>query len=153
MIEQFGRTLPYTREQAFDIAADIERYPEFLEWWLSAHITGRNANTCYVEQEVGLGPIRVKFASVAVLQRPERIDVTSTEMPFRNFKLSWVIAAVSPKGCRVGVAVSIDMRSGMLQLALQPIVSKAIHDIIVAFESRAHALYAAEVSPGMPFGR
>jgi hypothetical protein len=57
MIERFGRTLPFSCQQAFDIAADIERYPEFLRWWISARIQKRESNICYVEQVLGLGPI------------------------------------------------------------------------------------------------
>jgi ribosome-associated toxin RatA of RatAB toxin-antitoxin module len=57
MIEPLMRTLHCSCEQAFDIAADIERYPEFLRGWMSAKITKRDLNVCYVEQEVGFGPV------------------------------------------------------------------------------------------------
>jgi ribosome-associated toxin RatA of RatAB toxin-antitoxin module len=75
MIEKVGGALPFGCEQVFDLAADIERYPEFLKWWISARIQKRESNICHVEQVLGLEPIRLQFASAAVLHRPERIDM------------------------------------------------------------------------------
>jgi coenzyme Q-binding protein COQ10 len=137
------RMLPFSREQVFDIAADIERYPEFLRWWISARITKREANICYVEQEVGFGPIRVRFESTAILQCPERIDVTSANEPFRHFNLSWVIAAIPSGGCRINIAASVELRSGILQLAVNPFLATVVEDIFSAFEARAHSLYTS----------
>jgi coenzyme Q-binding protein COQ10 len=142
MIEPLMRTLHCSCEQAFDIAADIERYPEFLRGWMSAKITKRDLNVCYVEQEVGFGPVRLRFASTAVLQRPARIHVISTEPPFRRFNLSWAFAAIPSGGCQIRVTASVELQSGFLQLAVNPFLAAAIEDIVVAFEARALTLYA-----------
>jgi coenzyme Q-binding protein COQ10 len=97
LIERVGHVLPFTCEQVFDVAADIERYPAFLPWWISASISRREANTCYVEQVLGRGPVRVRFASKAVLQRPERLDITSSDASFRQFNLALLVVP-SPSG-------------------------------------------------------
>ncbi len=141
MIEKAGGTLPFSCEQVFDLAADIERYPEFLTWWISARIQKRESNVCYVEQVLGFGPIRLQFASAAVLHRPERIDVTSTDLPFRRYGLSWLIAAI-PAGCRISVVAEIELRSGFLQHVVNQFLPTAVDDIVTAFEARAHAIYA-----------
>jgi coenzyme Q-binding protein COQ10 len=142
VIEKVGRTLPFRCEQVFDLAADIERYPEFLKWWVSARIQKRESNICYVEQVVGLGPIRLQFASQAVLHRPERIDVTSTDSPFRHFRLSWLVAAIPSTGCRISVEAGLELQSGFLQHAVNQFLPAAVHDIISAFEARAYGTYA-----------
>ena len=69
-------TLPFTCEQIFDLAADIERYPEFLPGWISARILSRAVDQLEVEQVLGIGPARVQFRSRAVLHRPKQIAVT-----------------------------------------------------------------------------
>ena len=141
MIEPVTRTLRCSREQAFDIAADIERYPEFLRWWISARVTKRDPSVCFVEQEVGFGQLRWRFTSTAVLQRPAHIIVTSTDAPFRCLKLCWTCTAVSPRGCQIRVAATVELRSGFLQLAINPFLAASLEDIVAAFEARAHALY------------
>jgi coenzyme Q-binding protein COQ10 len=74
MLVRAGTILPFGCEQVFALAADIERYPEFLSGWISARIMQRETTICHVDQEVRFGPIRLLFRSTAVLDRPRRID-------------------------------------------------------------------------------
>ena len=141
------RLLPYTAEQLFDLAADVERYPEYLRWWIAARIRKREANVFYTDQVLGLGPIRVTFGSRTVLQRPTRIDVTSNDAPFQQFKLSWNFAAQDGAGCRVSLAAEFELRSFVLQRILDQALPTASADVIAAFETRAHRLYGRAGSP------
>ena len=143
VIEKVGATLPFGCEPVFDLAADIERYPEFLKWWISARIQKRESNICYVEQVMGLGPLRLQFASTAALHRPERIDVTSTDSLFRHFSLSWLVAPVWSAGCRISIAAELELQSGILQHVVNQFLPGAVDDIIGAFEARAHIVCAA----------
>ena len=143
MIRRVGKTLPFDCEQVFDLAADIECYPEYLTGWISARIQKREANLCYVEQVVGFGPARLQFASIAALHRPERIDVTSADASFRHFSLSWLIIPAHSSGCCVSIAIEIELRSRLLQQIVNQLLSSAVDDIIASFEARAHRIYGA----------
>lgn len=133
--------LPYTCEQLFDLAADVERYPEYLRWWIAARIRKRETDAYCTDQVLGFGPIRVSFGSRTVLQRPTRIDVTSKDFPFRQFKLSWNFASLGGTGCRVSLTAEFELRSFVLQGILDRALPGATADIIAAFEARAHSLY------------
>ena len=124
-------------EQLFDLAADVERYPEFLRWWVAARILRREGDIYYTDQVLGLGPLRVRFGSKTVLHRPERIDVTSDEPPFRRFSLSWLFEPQPCAGCRVSLVAELELRSGLLQRVMDRVLPVAIADIIAAFEARA----------------
>jgi coenzyme Q-binding protein COQ10 len=126
----------------FDLAADIERYPEFLPGWISAHITKRDSDVCYVEQVVGVGPIRLQFESRAVLHRPERIDITSTDCAFRKFDISCVVAATSSASCCISVAAELELKSAFLRQVVNRLLPAAIDEVVSAFGARAHALYS-----------
>ena len=139
--EKRERLLPYTAEQLFDLAADVERYPEYLRWWIAARIRKREANVYYTDQVLGLGPIRLNFGSRTVLQPPTRIDVTSNEFPFQLFKLSWNFAPLAGAGCRVSLAAEFEMRSFVFQRIVDRALPTATADVIAAFETRAHRLY------------
>ena len=141
MIQRVGAVLPYSCEQVFDMAADIERYPQFLKGWISAHIQNRQDNLCYVEQEIGFGPVRLKFLSKAVLNRPRSIDVTSMDESFRKYELSWLISASKPVGCQISVTADIELKSRLLQPVVSRMLPGAVDDIIMAFNARAHVLY------------
>ena len=140
--QRVGRLLPYRAEELFDLAADVERYPEFLRWWLAARIRDREASVYRTDQVLGLGLIRVRFASKTVFHRPQRIDVTSDEWPFRQFRLSWTFEPQRPAGCRVILVAEVELRSWLLQGVVDRILPGVTADIISAFEARARRLYA-----------
>jgi coenzyme Q-binding protein COQ10 len=146
VIERVERELPFFCEQLFDLVADIERYPEFLPWWISSRIQRRESDTCYVEQVLGYGPIRMKFTSKAVLQRPVRIDVVSSEPPFRRYNLSMLFTPCTSVGCSLSIASEMDMESGLLQKIINRVLPASIDDIISAFAARAHSIYGCQHS-------
>jgi coenzyme Q-binding protein COQ10 len=147
VIEQTGRLLPFSCEQVFDLAADIEHYPDFLRGWITAHVRSRESNICYVDQVVGIGPLHVQFSSKAVLLRPVRIDVTSSDPPFRHFSLSWLVEAVPSAGCRVSVVADLQLQSIFLQQAVDLVLPDRVSDIIESFEARARHLYSIREAP------
>ena len=144
LIEATGRTLPFSREQVFDVAADIERYPDFLPGWRSARITRRESNRCYVEQVLALGFLRVQIATEATLARPSRIDISSTDRRFRAFSCSVLIAEAGPDACTLSIVAELNLRSGLLQQVLNRARLISFDGILSAYESRVHQLYGPQ---------
>ena len=140
MIQRASGTLPFDCDQVFDLIADIERYPEFLPWCIASRIQRRESNTVYVEQAVGFGPVRLDFASTALLDRPKRIDVTSTDPTFRKYNISWAVETTDG-GSRFIVAAEFELQSAFLQYAVDRFLPGAVDGIVAAFGVRAHVLY------------
>jgi coenzyme Q-binding protein COQ10 len=140
-IEKLGRLLPYTCDQIFDLAAHVERYPEFLRWWISARVVRREGDTLHVDQVLGFGPARLHFQSTAVLKRPERIDVSCSDPMFRKFGMSFVVLPRSSGGCCLNVIAELEMRSLLRQVAVGAGLSASVDEILAGFEARAHVLY------------
>ncbi len=140
-IDRVSRLLPFTCEQVFDLAADVERYPEFLPGWTAARIVSREGGVLHVEQVLGIGPVRLRFDSRTVLQRPERIEVTSSDRPFRHYRLTWLFAPGPAASCNLSVAVDLEMQSGLLQHVVNRVLPASIEGAITAFEARANRLY------------
>jgi coenzyme Q-binding protein COQ10 len=140
-IDRVSRLLPYSCEQVFDLAADVERYPEFLPGWISARIGMREGDVLHVEQVLGVGPLRLRFDSRTVLRRPQRIDVTSFDRPFRHYCLTWLFAPVPAGSCNLSVTVDVELQSGLLQHVVNRVLPLSIEGAISAFEVRANRLY------------
>jgi coenzyme Q-binding protein COQ10 len=140
------RELPFAREQVFDIAADIERYPEFMPWWLSARIASRSAQTCHVEQVLGFGPLRLPFTTTATFRRPEQIDVRSTERPFRHYQLCLQFEAASPAACRLRVASEVELESAVMQRIADRLLPQSIDRIVLAFAERLRSVYGPRLA-------
>ena len=135
------RLLGYTQEQVFDLVADVDRYPEFLPWWIEAKVRERDGDVYYTDQIVGFGPIQEHFGSKTVLKRPDRIDVTSSEIPFRHFHLVWQFNARSAQECQIVLKSKIEFRSRIRQELFGWRLAWETSRIVDAFQSRADQLY------------
>lgn len=144
-----ARDLPYTCEQLFDLAADVERYPDFLPGWTDASIVARDGDTLSVTQQIGFGPLQCQLLSKAVLTRPHRIQITSHSHPFQRVDIGWHFEAIPVKGSRITLAVDFSLHSKLLEglLALQ--LDRTTRQLMILFERRARQIYlpATQTSP------
>lgn len=131
------RLLPHDPEVLFDLAADVERYPEFLPWWSAARVIKREGDTYTTDQTVGFGPLSARFHSKTVLHRPRSIEVTSSDAPFRHFRLTWIFERRPAGGTRVTLATDLALRSILLERLLDQILQQILAQIVAAFERQA----------------
>ena len=92
---------------------------------------------------------RERFSSKTVLQRPERIEVTSTDGIFRHFDLTWRFDPLPGNRCRVALRVVLELRSKLVQDLFHRVILRSIGSIMSAFEARAHQLYDPSARPGL----
>jgi len=133
--------LPYSLEQLFDIAADIERYPAFMRGWRDVRIVERSDDGAVVDQVVGLGPLTLSFRTTARFRRPTAIDIGSSDPTFSVFGLHWAFAREDDTTCAASIAAEIALRARWLDAAAQPLLPGLIGDVAEAFAARVRHLY------------
>lgn len=139
--EQARRSLPYGPAVLFDLAADLERYPQYVPGWISVQVYSREAEVCHAEQVVGFGPVQMRFRTAARWHRPEHIEVTSDDPRFSRFRLLWRFERVRAGGCRVALQVELELRSRFLQGWLERAAPGTASDVLSALERRAAQLH------------
>lgn len=135
-----SRIILAPNDWVFDIVADVERYPEFLPLWREVRVTRRNGNRYHTEQEVGIGRTRTRFRTDTVLKRPMRIEITSRDELFREFFIFWDFNTAG-NGCRVDMALTCEVQSRRLQIAIDRLLPRIARAMVVAFEKRAARLH------------
>ena len=108
---------------------------------MDVQVLSRAPGALYTEQAVGLGPVHLEFISRVMLRRPERIDVTSEDTRFREFRLSWTFSPRRGGSCLVRVAASIELRSHLLERAAERALRLFGGETLAAFEARARQVY------------
>jgi len=142
------RLLPYTREQLFDLVADVERYPEFLPWCLGARVRERTATTITADLLIGFKMVRERFTSRVVLDRPRRIDVSYARGPFRHLNNHWRFSPAAG-GCRIDFFVDFEFKSRLMQRVIEMLFGEAVRRMVAAFEKRARELYGGRALTGV----
>ena len=145
------RRFPYTPRQLFDLVADVEKYPEFIDEFISARIRRRGGDVLEVDQVVRLAGLRVAFATRAVLDPPRRITISTTDFPFRSFDQRWTFTPEAG-GTMVQYDVGLELRFGALQGLMGMVVDeRALAEATVdAFRRRARQIYGDEVPTALP---
>jgi coenzyme Q-binding protein COQ10 len=136
-----SRTLPYSCEQLFDLAADVESYPEYLPGWVSARILERTAKQLRVEQQLGLKLLPLPFVTTAVLERPQKVSIHSSDGPFRFLQIEWRFEPAGPGCCTVSLDFNYQLRVGLLEQLVTALFDHASPEIIQRFARRAQLLY------------
>ena len=136
-----ARTLPWSCEQLFDLAADVASYPEFLPGWLDVRILEHAPQQLRVRQRLGIGPVNHTFTSHAKLERPRQVLIRTTDAPFQHLHIHWQFEANRQTGCRVSLGVELETGGSMFELALAKLFEVTTPEIITHFEARARQLY------------
>ena len=124
-------------EHLFEIASDIEAYPGFIPGCVATRIlkTGRDS-VWLVDNIFGFGPIRTRFRTKALLDRPNQLKIISNDGPWEDFSLIWKFAQGN-NGTTVTCQFSISFRSALLNQMAYVCVPEIERQVISAFEKRA----------------
>jgi len=130
--------------QLFSVAADIESYPAFIPWCRSARIVERGEDVWRVENHFGAGPVDVSFTTLARPSGPDLLEITSTDGPFRDFRLTWRFSDLEGGGgARAEASYRLSLKSPLLQglaaLSMGEVERRVEHN----FRARAKAVYMA----------
>ena len=142
------RYLPYTQQQLFDLVSHVEKYPEFLPWCLSSHITRREANVFYADLTIGYKMVREKFGSKVTLNSPEHIHVEYLKGPMKHLSNHWKFIPAVDGGCTIDFYVDFEFRNPILHGLISVFFNEAVRRMVAAFEARAHALYKEDSAAG-----
>ena len=135
--------LKYTPAQLFDLIVDVERYPEFMPWIVDSRVRRRDDCTMNTELTVGAGPLRKRFSTIAVLDRPHRVDITSRDSMFERFQMRWLLQPTTEGGTNIEYYVDFKFRSRVLQMLMTAAFASQTAATMSAFKRRAHYLYGA----------
>ncbi|MGF7162730.1 coenzyme Q-binding protein COQ10 [Rhodoligotrophos appendicifer] len=141
--------MPYSAEEMFALAADIQRYPEFVPLCEKAIIHGRKplpSNRESVDASLIVGyeklHLHETFRSDVTLD-PEHLHITSisTTGPVKQLQADWTFVPLGDMASRIDFKVAYQMRSMPLQILMSVMFDKAFGKIAHAFKTRADAVY------------
>jgi coenzyme Q-binding protein COQ10 len=140
-----SRIVPYSADLMFGIAADVERYPQFVPWCVALRILQRETvgprEILLCETIVGFRGLREKYTSRATaIAREHRIDVVQVDGMFRTLDTHWRFTPQDENSCRVDFSIDFEFRSRMLGAVAGAAFGLVVTQMTKAFEERARKL-------------
>jgi coenzyme Q-binding protein COQ10 len=135
--------LKYTPEQMFDLVANVEKYPEFIPWMIATRVRRRTDEAIWTDLTVGTGPLRKQFSTIARLDRPHGLTISSHDPMFERFEQKWTFGQLAEGGTDIRYHVDFRFKSLPLQTLMDVGFADRASAIVTAYVRRAHRIYGA----------
>ena len=139
----------YTPQQMFAIAADIERYPEFIKLITRHSLSDRRQDA--EGRDTFRSEITVVYAKLGIDQTfasqvtfdPENLTIRSlsNEKPMKHLDSRWHFRPLPDGGSAIDYSVDYEMANRMLQFIMNKSLDFAMGKVVNAFERRARMLH------------
>jgi coenzyme Q-binding protein COQ10 len=138
---------------AYDVAADVAAYKEFLPLLERSAIRGAmnekdNVTSFNAELAVGYAKLNLREAFISKVMcdsNTKTVTATSQDAPFKDMKTIWSIRDVEGQS-EVSISIEYAMRSILLQFAVTGAMEMAVNKVMTAFEARAKSRYKVSSS-------
>ncbi len=138
------KTLPYTREQMFDLVAAVDRYDEFAPWCVKSRINRWESDNIFLaDLIVGYKMFREKFSSRVILDKPDEIYIKYQKGPLKNLTNKWVFKDAPNGSCIIDFSVEFEFKNVAFQTLANVFFNEVLKRMMGAFEARAEEIYGA----------
>ena len=140
------KTVNYTKEQMFDLVADIDSYSEFLPWCNNSKIIDRknfeNQEIIIADLEIGYDQFVYTYRSEVKLNtNKSEINVRNLDGPFKYLENNWKFKNVNDNECEVQFNIDFELNISLLDILMKRFFDLAFQKMVDAFISRANEIY------------
>tara|TARA_B100002019_G_C20825221_1_gene382538 strand:- start:100 stop:543 length:444 start_codon:yes stop_codon:yes gene_type:complete len=144
--QEESKTVSYTKEQMFDLVADIDRYDEFLPWCNNSKIinssTEGDKKIIIADLEIGYDQFVYTYRSEVKLHKDKtEINVRNLDGPFKYLENNWKFNTVSENECEIQFNIDFELNISLLDMLMKRFFDLAFQKMVDAFISRANEIY------------
>jgi coenzyme Q-binding protein COQ10 len=144
--QEESKTVSYTKEQMFDLVADIDRYDEFLPWCNNSKIisssTEGDKQIIIADLEIGYDQFVYTYRSEVKLHKDKtEINVRNLDGPFKYLENNWKFNTLSEHECEIQFNIDFELNISLLDMLMKKFFDLAFQKMVDAFISRANEIY------------
>lgn len=151
------RVVPLTIDQAFEIAADVASYKDFIPLVIRSTIRGPVTEEGQVKRFAADLMVAVEklhlhegFTSQVITDAGQRTVVaTSQDGPVKDLKAVWTMKPLNGGRAQVSIEIDYQFRNFLFQLAAGRLMDHAVAKVLQAFEDRGRQLYPESALPNI----
>ncbi|CAD6185863.1 unnamed protein product [Caenorhabditis auriculariae] len=146
------RVIGYSREQMFDVVANVNEYHHFVPWCRKSLVTHETSNSQLVLLEIGFPPLVERYTSKVMFIRPAVVHsvVLEGESLFKTLDTTFRFAKGlpdNPNTCTMHYDLVFEFKSSLHSRVAHMFFDKVVKTMVAAFLDRAHEEYG---SPSVP---
>ena len=120
-------------EKLYQIVSDIECYPSFLTWCDSSEILSIEDHLVTASLSINLLGFKSSITTLNRLRRPEKIEMSLQEGPFKSFKGTWLFEVISLEKTRVSYTMEYQISNPITGLLVKQKLDSFIDQFVGEF--------------------
>tara|TARA_Y100000816_G_C25722077_1_gene380699 strand:+ start:131 stop:574 length:444 start_codon:yes stop_codon:yes gene_type:complete len=140
------KTVNYTKDQMFDLVANIDQYSEFLPWCNNSRIIDRkieeDREIVIADLEIGYDQFVYTYRSEVILNLDKsKISVRNLDGPFKYLVNNWKFIYVDQNKCEIQFDIDFELNISLLDILMKKFFDLAFQKMVDAFINRANEIY------------
>ena len=138
----------FSKDQMFDLVADIDSYSQFLPWCDNSNIISKkiedDSNTMVIaDLDIGYKSLSYTYRSeVTLSNNKDYIKVTHVDGPFKHLINEWRFESLSNNQCKVSFFIDFELSSKIFNLLMNEFFDVAFKRMVSSFQNRAENIYS-----------
>ena len=133
--------VPFSAGDMFAVVADIQSYPDFLNWCESVDVVSQQENEIIASLAISYSKLSFKFTTRNVNTPNETIQLNLHDGPFSQLQGVWRFIELNETACKVTLDMDFDFDNAIARSAFGGVFKKIISAQLDAFQKRAESLY------------
>ena len=144
--QEESKTVNYSKDQMFDLVADIDRYDEFLPWCNNSKIINTSIKDdikiVIADLEIGYDQFVYTYRSEVKLHKDKsEINVRNLDGPFKYLENNWKFVTVNESECEIQFKIDFELNIRLFDILMRKFFDLAFQRMVDAFISRANEIY------------
>lgn len=131
----------HSAEHIFDLVNTVEDYPKFLPWCNRTDILKRNEQSLEAVLYMDYMKICQSFATRNINQRPNKIQMSLLNGPFRKLEGTWQFTPIDDLGCKIDFRLEYEFSNAVLSALIGPVFNIIATTLVDAFIKEADRRY------------
>ena len=144
--QEESKTVNYSKDQMFDLVADIDRYDEVLPWCNNSKIINTSIKDdikiVIADLEIGYDQFVYTYRSEVKLHKDKsEINVRNLDGPFKYLENNWKFVTVNESDCEIQFKIDFELNITLFDILMRKFFDLAFQKMVDAFISRANEIY------------
>ena len=144
--QEESKTVNYSKDQMFDLVADIDRYDEFLPWCNNSKIISTSEKDdikiVIADLEIGYDQFVYTYRSEVKLHKDKsEINVRNLDGPFKYLENNWKFVTVNESECEIQFKIDFELNITLFDILMRKFFDLAFQKMVDAFIGRANDIY------------
>ena len=144
--QEESKTVRYTKDQMFDLVADIDCYDEFLPWCNNSKIINTSIEgdkkIVIADLEIGYDQFIYTYRSEVILFNDKsQIKVKNLDGPFKYLENNWRFVEINNNECEIYFDIDFELNISLLDILMKKFFDMAFQKMTEAFIERAKDIY------------